>query len=182
MNKKWIVENSESLLDTRWVKVRKDTVNLPNGTHIDDFYAITINDASAIVALDEDQNIILKKEYRYCYEKELLEIPAGTFEENETDSLAVAKRELLEETGYSSNDWTYIGDTIESSSKLTNHMHIYFANNCKKVSLPHLDETEILDVIKIPLEEAVEKVMNNEICCNSSSFGILWVDRKLRKE
>ena len=95
MNKKWIVENSESLLDTHWVKVRKDTVNLPNGTHIDDFYAITINDASAIVALDEDQNIILKKEYRYCYEKELLEIPAGTFEENETDSLAVAKRELL---------------------------------------------------------------------------------------
>ena len=85
MNKKWIVENSESLLDTRWVKVRKDTVNLPNGTHIDDFYAITINDASAIVALDEDQNIILKKEYRYCYEKELLEIPAGTFEENETE-------------------------------------------------------------------------------------------------
>ena len=64
---KWKTERSETLLDTRWVKVRKDEVELPNGQHMDDFYAITINEAAAIVALDEDGNIILKKEYRYCY-------------------------------------------------------------------------------------------------------------------
>lgn len=46
--------------------------------------------------VDEWDNCILKKEYRYCYDRDLIEVPAGTFEEDETDGLAVAKRELLE--------------------------------------------------------------------------------------
>lgn len=69
-------------------------------------------------------------------------MPAGIFEEGETDGLAVARRELLEETGYVSDDWQYIGATVESSAKLTNYMHIYFANHCRKVSGQHLGGTE----------------------------------------
>ena len=49
---KWKTIKSEPLVDSRWVKVRKDSVDLPNGQHIDDFYAISLNDAAAIVALD----------------------------------------------------------------------------------------------------------------------------------
>lgn len=176
---KWKTTNSETLVDTRWVKVRRDSVALPNGQHIDDFYAISINDAAAIVAIDEDGNIILKREYRYCYDRDLIEVPAGTFEQGETDGLVVAKRELLEETGYVSDDWQYIGATVESSAKLTNYMHIYFANHCRKISGQHLDATEELEVLVMPLKQAVEMVMNNEICCNSSAHGILWAARRL---
>lgn len=176
---KWKTTSSETLVDTRWVKVRRDSVALPNGQHIDDFYAITINDAAAIVAIDEDGNVVLKREYRYCYDRDLIEVPAGTFEQGETDGLAVAKRELLEETGYVSDDWQYIGATVESSAKLTNYMHIYFANHCRKISGQHLDATEELEVLVMPLKQAVEMVMNNEICCNSSAHGILWAARRL---
>lgn len=175
---KWKMIKSKPLVDSRWVKVRKDSVDLPNGQHIDDFYAITINDAAAIVAIDDAQNIILKKEYRYCFEQELIEIPAGGFEKGE-DALTVAKRELLEETGYVSDNWQYIGATVESSAKLTNTMHIFFANHCRKVIEQHLDPTEELDVLVLPLQQAVEMVMSNEICCSSSAHGILWVARKL---
>ena len=101
---KWKTKITEKLIDTHWVKVRRDAVELPNGQAIEDFYAITINDAAAIVALDDAGNIILKKEYRYCYDRDLIEVPAGTFEEGETDGLSVAKRELLEEIGYISED------------------------------------------------------------------------------
>ena len=153
---KWKIIKSEPLVDSRWVKVRKDSVDLPNGQHIDDFYAISLNDAAAIVALDDAGNIVLKKEYRYCLE-----------------------RELLEETGYVSDDWQYIGATVESSAKLTNYMHLFFANHCRKVSEQNLDPTEELDVLVVPLKQAVEMVMNNEICCNSSAHGILWAARKL---
>lgn len=177
--KKWKTTHSEPLVDTRWVKVRRDSVELPNGQRIEDFYAITIHDAAAVVAVDDGGNLILKKEYRYCYDRDLIEIPAGTFEENETDGLAVAKRELLEETGYVSEDWQYIGATVESSAKLTNMMHLYFANHCRKVSQQHLDPTEELDVLVVPLEKAVEMVMENVICCNSSAHGILWAARRL---
>ena len=175
----WKVKKSESLIDSPWVKVRREAVDLPNGQAIDDFYVITIRDAAAIVALDEDGNLILKKEYRHCYKKELIEVPAGTFEDGETDGLAVAKRELLEETGYVSDDWQYLGATVESSAKLTNTMHIYFANRCRKVAGQHLDATEELDVMIVPFERAIDMVMNNEICCNSSAHGILRVARML---
>ena len=86
---KWKTICSQALLDTKWVKVRKDAVELPNGQHIDDFYAITINEAAAIVALDDYGNIILKKEYRYCFGRDLIEIPAGGFERGE-EGLEVA--------------------------------------------------------------------------------------------
>ena len=174
---KWKTTCSQELLDTKWVKVRKDAVELPNGQHIEDFYAITINEAAAIVALDDDGNIILKKEYRHCYGRDLIEIPAGGFERGE-EGLEVAKRELLEETGYVSDDWQFIGRTVESSAKLTNYMHIYFADHCRKVSGQHLDATEEIEVLVMPLEQAVSMVMDNEICCNSSAHGILWAARK----
>lgn len=174
---RWKTEKSETLLDTPWVKVRRDRVVLPNGAKMDDFYAITIRDASAIVALDEGGNLILKREYRYCYDRELLEIPAGAFEPGETDPLAVARRELLEETGYVSDCWEYLGPTVESSAKMTNFMHIFLARNCRKVAPQQLDETEELTVELVPLSKAVDMVMTNEICCNSSAHGILRAAR-----
>ena len=177
--RKWRRIHSETLVDTHWVKVHRDSVELPNGCRIDDFYTVAINDAAAIVALDDAGNIILKKEYRYCYDRDLIEIPAGTFEGGETDGLKVAQRELLEETGYVSDNWQYIGATVESSAKLTNQMHFYFAQHCRKVSEQKLDETEELEVLVVPLEQAVEMVMRGEICCNSSAHGILWAARKL---
>ena len=175
----WNLLKRESLVDTRWVKVCKDSVELPNGEIIEDFYTVTIQEAAAIVAVTPDKNIILKKEFRYTYGEDLIEVPAGTFEPGETDGLAVAKRELLEETGYVSDEWMYLGPTVESSSKLTNHMHIYFANNCRRVSGQHLDDTEIMDLMVVPLAQAVEMVMTNEICCNSSAHGIMRVARML---
>ena len=175
----WKTAKSETLLDTEWVKVHKNSVYLPNGQEIDVFYTVTIRDAAAIVALDEAGNLILKNEYRYCYGRSLIEVPAGTFEEDEADGLTVAKRELLEETGYVSDEWQYLGATVESSAKLTNYMHIYFANHCRKVSEQHLDATEELDVLVVPLKQAVNMVMRNEICCNSSAYGILKVARML---
>lgn len=175
----WKLIKSEKLIDNRWLSVKKDTVEIPNGMVIDDFYSATIPDAAAIVAVDTEGNIILKKEFKYATGEELIEVPAGMFEPEESDGLAVAKRELLEETGYISDDWMYFGDTVESSSKLTNRMHIYLAQNCKRVSNQKLDETEELEVLVVPMEEAIEMVMRNEIKCNSSAHGILRAARML---
>lgn len=175
----WEVKNTEKLIENRWLTVRKESVDLPNGEYIEDFYTVTIPDAAAIVAITDDRKIVLKKEYKHAAGEELIEIPAGMFEPEENDGLAVAKRELLEETGYVSENWEYLGDTVECSSKLTNRMYIYLAANCKKVAEQSLDKTEELDVVVVPFEKAIEMVMTNEIKCNSSAHGILKVARKL---
>lgn len=179
--KKWKVLNNERVLDSKWVKVDKEKVEISNGVVIDDFYKVKIADASAIVALTVDNKIILKKEYRHCYEKELLEIPAGMINEDELDPLITAKRELLEETGYTSKDWAFLGKTIESSSKLTNYMYLYLAKDCIKVQEQNLDETEVVEIVEMNFDDAIEKVMNNDIEAESSISAILLADKVLRK-
>lgn len=136
---------------------------------IDDFYSVTIPNVAAIVTIDEDNNVILKKEFKYATSEELIEIPTGMFEPEESDCLEVAVRELLEETGYVFAEWTYFGDTVERLSMFSKRMYIYLAQNCKRVSDQKSDETEELKVLVVPMEEAIEMVMRNKIKCNSSA-------------
>ena len=175
----WKTLRSNEVFTSPFVTVHRDMVELPDGVQIDDFYTVTFSDAAMIVALTEDCSVLLKSEYRYSCGADLIECPAGTFDKDETDPLSVAKRELLEETGYISEDWTYLGATRESTSKFTNTMHIFLAKECEKVSEQHLDKTEHLDLIIVPLEKAVDMVMKNEICCNSSAHGILRAARMI---
>ena len=172
----WTVKSTVRILDSEFVKVDKDEVILPRGREIPDFYKVIIKDCSAIVAITPDNHIILKKEYRHCYEEELIEIPAGVLEAGE-DPIQAAKRELEEETGYKSEKWTYLGKTVESSAKLTNYMFIYLVEDCEKASGQKLDYGEDIEVIEVSLNEAVEMIMNNEIICNSSIGAILKVAR-----
>lgn len=173
----WKTLNSEKIIDEFHVSVKKDKVQLPDGAVIDDFYTVTIPDAAMIAAVTEDGMILLKSEYRYACGKDVIECPAGMFEASETDPLTVAKRELLEETGYTSNEWIYLGPTLESTSKLTNTMHLFLAKNAVKTSEQHLDENEHVELVKVSLNDAVDMVMNGTINANSSAHLILKVAR-----
>lgn len=175
----WKTISSEKLVDDFHVSVLKNQVQLPDGAVIDDFYTVEIPDAAMICAITDEGEVLLKKEYRYACQEDVIECPAGMFNVGETDPLMVAKRELLEETGYASDDWTYFGSTWESTSKLTNKMHLFMARNCQRVSEQHLDENEHLDLIRVPMEKAVEMVMNGEINANSTAHLILKVARML---
>lgn len=171
----WKLKSTERILDSDYVKVDKDDVILPRGREIKDFYKVTIKDCAAIVALTTDGKVVLKKEYRHCYRRDLIEIPAGVLEENE-DPLNAAKRELQEETGYRSEKWTYLGKTVESSAKLTNFMYIYLAEGCEKVSDQKLDYGEDIDVLEVEFDDAIGMIMSNQIICSSSIGAILKVE------
>lgn len=175
----WETLKSETLLSDYHVAVHKNTVELPDGAIIDDFYTVTIPDAAMVAAITPDGQLLLKSEYRYACGEEVIECPAGMFEPEETDPLVVAKRELLEETGYTSDDWTYLGPTLESTSKLTNSMHLFIARNVVPTASQHLDPNEHLDVMKVSMEAAVEMVMGGIIKANSTAHLILKVARIL---
>lgn len=160
-----------------YVTVNKNKVQLPDGAVIDDFYTVSIPDASMVAAITKDNKILLKTEYRYACNSDVIECPAGMFEKTECDPLVVAKRELLEETGYSSNSWTYVGPSFESTSKLTNVMHLFIAKDCEKVATQRLDANEKLSVLAVDLKEAVNMVLDGRINANSSAHLILRVAR-----
>lgn len=174
----WQTISSESVISDYHVSVNKDKVQLPDGAVIDDFYTVTIPDAALIVALTEDGHVLLKSEYRYACKQDVIECPAGMVNPGETPD-QTAKRELLEETGYESDSWEYLGPTWESTSKLTNTMHLFLARDCRRVSEQKLDDNEHVEVIRIPFDEAVEWVMNGRINANSSAHALLKASRIL---
>ena len=177
----WKTIKSEELLHDYHVSVHKNKVQLPDGAVINDFYTVTIPDAAMVAAITPEGKILLKTEFRYAIGEEVIECPAGMFEKNETDPLTVAKRELLEETGYESSDWTYLGSTLESTSKLTNRMHLFLAKDCVQTNRQHLDANEHLTVTEVYLDTAVGMVMNGTINANSTAHLILKVARMLGK-
>lgn len=176
----WNTIYTEAVMEDYHVTVKKNKVQLPDGAVMDDFYTVTIPDAAMVAAITTEGKILLKMEYRYACKADVIECPAGMFEKNETDPLTVAKRELLEETGYKSDDWTYLGATLESTSKLTNRMHLFLAKDCVKVANQHLDDNEHLTVTVLCLDTAVDMVMNGSINANSTAHLILKVERLLR--
>ena len=171
----WKTLKTEKILDDYHVSVNKCTVELPDGAMILDFYTVSLPDAAMIAAITKDGDLLLKSEYRYACGEDVIECPAGMFDPEESDPLVVAKRELQEETGYTSEDWTYLGPTYESTSKLTNRMHLFLAKDCIQTGSQHLDENEHLTVMKVKLEEAVNMVMDGQIKANSAAHLILKV-------
>lgn len=165
------------VLNTKWLKVRNDTVALPNGVVLDDYLVVEKKNAALIVAMDENQNVILKKEYRYPIDQELIELPGGTFEDGEDDPLTVAKRELLEETGYESSDWELLFTNYEYPTKDTNTVSIFLAKNVRKIAEQKLDISEEITYKFVSLKEAVEMCMNRTICVNGTLAALLKVAR-----
>ena len=177
----WKTKDSRRVFKSPFVSVDSHTVELPNGKIIPDFYTVTIQNAALIVATTDDEQIILTREYRYACKEVVTECPAGMVEANE-EPLLTAQRELLAEPGYESSDWTYLGPTLESTSKLTNTMHLFWAKDCKKVSSQKLEESEgAIEVMKIPITEVIELVMSGSIKPNSSAHAILKVARLMEK-
>lgn len=176
--KPWKTCKDTIVFRSKWLEVHQEHVLLPNLVEIKDFYSVQISDAVMIAAIDPEGNILLKSEYRQALKQTLVELPAGMIDEKE-EPLEAAKRELLEETGYRSNQWIELGKSYDSSSKLRNTMHLFLALECKKSQEPSFDRTELIQSQKVPLNKAVEMVMDNTICCNSSAHTILKVEKML---
>ena len=143
---------------------------------IDDFYTVTIPDAAMVAAITPEGDILLKSEFRYACKADVIECPAGMVDPGE-NPITTAKIDLLEETGVTSADWTYLGPTFESTSKLTNTMHLFLARDVKRAGKQHLDPNEHVDVMCVSLEAAVEMVMGGIIKANSTAHLILKVAR-----
>ena len=114
-----------------------------------------------VVAVNENNEVYFVRQFRYPHGKVLLEIPAGKLEWGE-DHFECGKRELLEETGCTADEYTYLGCLLPTPAYDTEVIHMYMAKGLHKSS-QHLDEDEFLEVSLIPLAEAVKMVMNNEI-------------------
>jgi len=137
----WKRLKRETVLDTKFIKVFNDHVQLPSGHIMDDYSVVSLPSGVVIVATDLEGKLITMHEYKYAVDKTILTLPAGSIEEGE-DPLEVAAKELLEETGYTSNDMKLVQEAYEYPSKLSHSQFIVRARNARKSSVVKHEASE----------------------------------------
>ena len=117
--------------------------------------------ASAVVAIDEDNRIIMEKQFRYALNDYLLEIPAGKLDAGE-DPLVCAKRELEEETGIIASEWISLGTIATSPGFCNEVIHLYVARGLSKGEI-HWDEDEYVEVERYTFDELLQRISEEKI-------------------
>lgn len=127
--------------------------------------------ASAVVAIDEDNRIIMEKQFRYALNDYLLEIPAGKLDAGE-DSLVCAKRELEEETGIIASEWISLGTIATSPGFCNEVIHLYVAKGLSKGEI-HWDEDEYVEVERYRFDELLQRIKEEKIKDSKSLSALL---------
>lgn len=128
--------------------------------------------ASAVVALDDEGQVILVRQHRIAVGRITLEVPAGKLDSADEDPLLCAQRELSEETGLTAENWRKLTCMETTPGFCNERIHLYLATGLKQGDC-HPDEDEFVDVTRMPLKEAVAKVMAGEIRDGKTALALM---------
>ena len=172
-NLTWEEVSTEHIVQDEWIDFRRSAYRLPGGSVFEPFYSYSRRDYVVIVASDTDGKYLCVRQFRQGIKEVTTEFPAGGIERTDgreyrtggssaaaENALEAAKRELLEETGYISEDWKHLITVPSNATISDNYAHIFMAVNCCKSEDQNLDETEFLNVGKysaVEIEEMIYK-------------------------
>jgi ADP-ribose pyrophosphatase len=175
----WKVLKSELVFDEKWYKLRRDEVELPNGIVLDDYYVSVRPDVVLTFPVTEAGEVIFVRQYKHAAADVFIELPGGVIDDHETNPEEAAKREMLEETGYTSDTIELLSEVIDNPTKDTNKIYFYLARNVRKVAEQDLDESESIEVLKVPISDVENMVLSGEIHVSGSVALCLLALRKL---
>ncbi len=171
--------SSEMIFEGKIIKTRLDKVELPDGK-LANREVVEHPGGVCIVAVNDENEIYLVKQFRKPLEKAIYEIPAGKLDKGENHR-DCGLRELREETGMSAEIFEYLGHIYASPGFTNETIHIYYAEGLTQGDT-EFDEDEFLDVIKVSLDKAYQMVMDGEINDSKTVCGILkYIALKGRK-
>lgn len=169
----------EVVFEGRIITVRKDKAELEDGSTAPRELVIH-SGGVCVVPLTKDNKVIMVRQFRYAFGEPLLEIPAGKLEVGE-DHRAAGLRELSEETGAECESFEYLGVCYPSVAYLTEKIHMYLARGLS-FGETHPDEGEFLDRLEIPLDEAVQMIMDGKIPDAKTQLALLKTARIISDE
>ena len=159
----WKVTATRHVFKDRWLSVRADDCVTSEGVTIAPYYVVEYPDFIQIVAIDREDHVLLVEQYRHGWGGVSLELPAGAADAGDPDPIHTGKRELLEETGYASDNWQLIASLSPNPANHSNRSRIVLAQDVVRTTAPHDDPTERIRLHRLPVTEVVRRALNGEI-------------------
>ncbi len=162
MSMKWKVLSSEYLSKFPYFSARKDKCETPEGIIIPAYFVVELPVSVCAVAITENNEVLMVKQYRHPIEETILELPGGFVDGDETPEVAM-KRELSEETGYTFSEIKYLAKTAANPGVLNNYTYFFLATGGKKTGQQKFDANEYLIVEYISIEELKKMLLKNRL-------------------
>ncbi|MGM9922122.1 MAG: NUDIX hydrolase [Bhargavaea sp.] len=173
--------HTETVYDGKIIRLEIDDVILPDGKPAKR-ELVRHPGAVALIPITDDGKLVMVEQYRKALGTTLLEVPAGKLEPGEAPEVT-ARRELEEETGYSCDDLEPVATFATSPGFADETIHLFVATGLRKVDNPAAgDEDEFVELLEIPLDEAVAMLDKGEIRDAKTAFAILWAERSDRRK
>jgi ADP-ribose pyrophosphatase len=159
-----------------FIQVRKDSVRLPDGEVSSREY-LNHPGAVAVLAILDNGNLVMERQFRYAPQREFIELPAGKIDRGE-DILICAQRELLEETGYVASEWIHLTTAWPCIGYADERMEYFLARGLNHQG-SKLDDGEFLEVFELSLPEAIEWIRLGKINESKTIVGLFWLEKYL---
>ena len=185
MNDSHLIESplsSKLIYDGKIVHLYQDTVTLPDGTPAIREVIRHVG-AVCVVPLTDEGEVVCVRQFRYPHAKVLLEIPAGKLDSKEEDHISAALRELREETGARCQTLTPLGQLLSTPAFVDEVIDMYLAEGLTFGDTDP-DEDEFLDVVRIPLEQLVDSILQGDVTDAKTQAAVLkvWALKKKQGE
>ncbi len=158
----WRVLDHAYLARTPWLTLRADRCETSDGAIVDPYYVIECRDWVHIVAMDDQDRMLVTRQYRHGNRSISLEIPCGEVDPEDASPLDAAKREFLEETGYAAGEWVDAGLLHPNPARQGNLMYGFVARDLTFAHAPALDASEAIECEWLPVPEVLARIASGE--------------------
>ena len=159
------------VFDGNLIRVHVDDVKLENGAPAKR-EIVDHPGGVSVAVLTENNELLFVRQFRYPYKEELLELPAGKLERGE-DPFEAVKREQKEETGTTGKNYVSLGNVYPTPGYCGEIIRLWACRVDQETGQLDLDPDEFLQTLRVPLDKAVEMVLNNEIPDSKTQVGVL---------
>ncbi|HEX3464104.1 MAG TPA: NUDIX hydrolase [Candidatus Elarobacter sp.] len=168
----WRILNSDYRIQTKFLRLRADRVELPNGAVVDDYFVRESRGFCVVFALTPDENVLLVRQYKHGAREIVTELPAGMIDDGETPE-ACAVRELAEETGYTGAAPRHIRTFLSDPTNATGRFYLYVVRDAVRTREPVFDVTEEIEVELAPVDEVRAMALDGRIAAGSQVAAVL---------
>ncbi|HET9342813.1 MAG TPA: NUDIX hydrolase [Candidatus Eremiobacteraceae bacterium] len=161
-DRKWEILSSEYVVQSPWYRLRRDACRLPDGTVIDPYYVREHDGFAVVFAVTPDGDVVFAKQYKHGFGGFVLELPAGMLEQGE-GPLECARRELEEETGYTSLRFEKIAEFIADPTSSTGLSHVFVALDARPDGVLSPDPGEDIETVLVPVDRVLDEVRSGHI-------------------